>query len=133
MKYACSNRSFSATCARWLLGEPQQPMGEQRVGAQGAVHAELDPALGGDRGDVIDDRLGTLVATELLGVGVDDRPGLARRRGRVELERPEDDVDVDLVGQLGNRRLEAALADVAPRADDVGPDLDLDAGAHMLR
>ena len=27
------------------LGEPQQPMGEQRVRAQGAVHPELDAGL----------------------------------------------------------------------------------------
>ncbi len=93
-----------------------------------------EPALGGDRRDVIDDLLGTLRPAELLGVGLDDRAGLARRCGGVELERPEDDVDVDLVVEFGDRRLEATLADVAPRADDVGPDLDrdtrADVGAH---
>ena len=77
--------------------------------------------------------LGTLVAAELLGVGLEHRTGLAGRRRRVELERPEDDVDVDLVGQLGDGGLESALADVAPRADDIRPDLDLDVGAHVLR
>ena len=83
-------------------------------------------------GDVVDDRLRPLGAAELVGVRLEHRPRLARRRSRVELERPEDDVDVDLVGELGDGGLEATLADVAPRADDVGPDLDLDVGAHML-
>ena len=106
-------------------------MGEQRVGPEGAIHSELEPALGGNRGDVIDDLLGALVAAELLGIGIDDRAGLARRCRRVELIGPEDDVDIDLVGQFGNRRLEATLADVAPGADDVRPDLDVDVGAHV--
>ena len=83
-------------------------------------------------GDVVDDLLGALGPAELLGVRVDHRPGLAGRCRGIELVRAEHDVDVDLVGELGDRGLEAALADVAPRADDVGPDLDLDVGAHML-
>jgi hypothetical protein len=48
------------------------------------------------------------------------------------LERFEDNVHIDLVGQLGDGCLESTLADVAPRADDIRPDLDLDVGAHML-
>jgi hypothetical protein len=92
----------------------------------------LDAALGCHGGDVIDDLLRSLGTTKFLGVGIDHRARLAQRGCRVELERAEDDADIDLVGELGDGRLEATLADVTPRADDIRPDLDLDVGAHVL-
>ncbi|MEA3184423.1 MAG: 2-succinyl-5-enolpyruvyl-6-hydroxy-3-cyclohexene-carboxylate synthase [Ilumatobacteraceae bacterium] len=123
---------FEGELLAGALGEPEQSVGEQRVGSQGAVHAEPEPALASDRSDVVDDLLGALHAAELLGVGVDDRAGLSRRCSGIQLIGTEDDVDVDLVGQFGDRRLESPLPDVAPRANDIGPDLDIDAWAHVL-
>jgi hypothetical protein len=43
----------------------------------------------------------------------------------VELEAPPSDVHVVGVREPRERGLEAALADVAPGADDIGPDLDV--------
>src|SRR5579885_1437846 len=52
--------------------------------------------------------------------------GGAAPRGRVpvELERPPQHPDLAAMREPRQRRLEAALADVAPRTDDVRPDLD---------
>ena len=113
MKYACSRRSLSAACGTGelgLLGQPQQAVGEQRVGAQGTVHAEVETVVGGRLGDAVDDRPRLLGATELAGVGLEDRLRPARRRGRVELVRAVDDVELDLAVEFGraarsNRRL----------------------------
>jgi hypothetical protein len=44
-------------------------------------------------------------------------------RGRVELEAPPCDVNLVGVLELGECRLEAALADVAPGTGNIGPDL----------
>jgi hypothetical protein len=106
-------------------------VGEQRVGSQGAIHPELEPDLGGTLGEVLDDRRSPLGPAELLRIGVGDGAGDAGCRGRVQLVRPVADVEVDgdaLGGELrfglGQPRCELALADVAPRADDVGPHLD---------
>ena len=52
-----------------------------------------------------------------------ERP--AKREGRIELKGPMQDLYFAVVGKRGERPLEAPLADVAPRADEVGPDLDL--------
>ncbi len=106
------------------LGEPQQPVGEQRVGPQGAVHPELDAGLVRHRGDAIDDRLCLLRAAELARVGLGDRHRGTRRRPGIELERAVHHVDVELAIELGERPFEPTFADVAPRTDDVGPDLD---------
>ena len=109
-----------------LLGPPQQSVGQPCVGTHGPVHAELQTFPSGHLSEAADDRLGLLVPPELAGVRLDDR---CRRAGgclRVELVRAVDDLDVDLVAQLVHGALEPALADVAPRADDVGPDLDSD-------
>ena len=100
----------------------------QRVGPQRPVHVELEALVGGDGGDVVDDRRGLLGAAELprvrLGDGhrrspaaPSDRAGTAGRRSRSRRRSR-------VVGELVDRGVEAALADVAPRADDVGPDLD---------
>src|SRR5665213_144781 len=48
-----------------------------------------------------------------------------RRRAGVELEAPPRHVDLVAVLEALERSLETALADVAPRARDVRPDLDV--------
>lgn len=112
------------------LGQEQQAMGEQRVGAQGAVHVELDPLGCGQLGDVSYRPLRCLRPAELAGVGLGHRHRLPRRGARVELVRAVDDVQVDLVGQQRCGPLESAFADVAPWADDVAPDFDQESGPH---
>ena len=103
-------------------------MGVPGVGALGPLEVELEALGGGDGGDVVDDRRGPLGPAELAGVGLDHRHRRARRGRRVELERPVHHLDVvvelGVVGEPGDRGLEAPLPDVAPRAHDVGPDLD---------
>ena len=78
------------------------------------------------------DHLGSALApSELPGVDVEDGLGTSPRRVGIELERTADDVcagKVRLRTQRGEGPLEAALADVAPRADDVRVDLDPDGG-----
>ena len=51
-------------------------------------------------------------------------PSWTARRRRIELERAPDDLDVVAVRERGERGLEAALADGAPGANDVRPDVD---------
>src|SRR5690606_5485385 len=54
-----------------------------------------------------------------------DRARLADGRARVELEGAVHDLDVVPVLEAGERGLEAVIAEPAPGADEVGPDLDL--------
>src|SRR5439155_26467944 len=54
------------------------------------------------------------------------------RRGGIELEAAPRHADVVAVGERGERALEAALADVAPGAGDVRPDLDVHGGGTSL-
>ena len=71
---------------------------------------------------------GAELGREVLVVGRAD----AARLVRVELEASPLDLDVArVVTELGKDALEPALADEAPRADDVGPDLDLHAPASV--
>src|SRR5258705_13678007 len=46
------------------------------------------------------------------------------RRGRVELERAPSDLDRISMRELRESGFEASLADIAPGADDVGPNID---------
>ena len=116
---------------RGLPGQPDQAMGEQRVGAQRLVHVELEADLGGGRSDAREDRLGAFASSELLRVGLDDRSRHAGGGRRVELIGVVGHIEdhLDAVGRQGGFRLfetggEASFADVAPRADHVGPHLD---------
>ena len=71
--------------------------------------------------------------SELPGVDVEDGLGTSPRRAWIELERSVGDVcarKVRLRAQRGEGLFETALADVAPRADDVRVDLDLEGRAH---
>ncbi len=52
---------------------------------------------------------------------------------RVQLEAVPGDLHLVRVLELGQRVFQAALADVAPRADDVGPDLDLHHSDNPVR
>src|SRR5262245_18533026 len=110
-------------------------MGEQRVGAQRTVEAELEAFVGGDRRHAVDDLLRPFGPAELPRVRLADGLRLAQRGRGVELERPEHVVDIDVAGELVERLLEPALADVAPRAHDVAPDVDTDrrsGGCHAI-
>lgn len=112
------------------LGQEQQTMGEQGVGPKGAVHVELDTLGGGQFGHVPYRSLRGLRPAELAGIRVGHRHGLSGRGARVELVWAVDDVQIDLVGQQRCGPLETALADVAPRADDIAPDFDEESGPH---
>ena len=72
-----------------------------------------------------------LGTAELARVRLGDRHRRTRRRRGVELERAVHDVDLQLAVELGDRPLEPTFADVAPRADDVGPDLDAHASRYV--
>jgi hypothetical protein len=49
---------------------------------------------------------------------------VGRGRRRIQLEGPPRELDVSAVGKASTRCLKATLADVTPRADDIGPDID---------
>jgi hypothetical protein len=69
-------------------------------------------------------------APELAGEHLGDRDGF-RRRPRIELEGAQDDVGLKPRGF--DRRLDAVLADVAPRAAQVGPQIDSQSCFGRLR
>jgi hypothetical protein len=106
-------------------GEVDQAMGVERVARLCHVEAELQPGAGSGLGHPLVHRE-RLVArdVELLRQAVGQGLGCGRR-GRVELEAPPLDLDIVTAVEQRERLLEPALADVAPRADHVGPDLDL--------
>ncbi|MFT3854366.1 MAG: hypothetical protein QM733_16745 [Ilumatobacteraceae bacterium] len=90
---------------------------------------KLDALLGGDGGDLADDRRSLLRPAELAGIALDRRDRVGGRRRRIQLVRPVRDAHVDLVAHLVDGALEAPLADAAPRADHIRPDVDVDHGA----
>src|SRR5207249_3721956 len=61
----------------------------------------------------------------LAGQRLDRRRGHPGRRRRVQLERAVDDLDLIAVGETLQRLLKVPLAEIAPWAHDVRPDLDL--------
>ena len=106
-----------------LVGRPgDQPVRLEGVGDHRAVVVEPQPVGRRDLGHVVDHLPGALRAAELAGQRLHQRAGLRHRR-RVELERSVADRHLALVA--GEGLIQAALADVAPRADDVRVDLDL--------
>src|SRR5574341_763746 len=89
-----------------------------------AVEGELDalaPALGDDA------RIELARALERpeLGLAVLGPRHAFLGHAGIQLERQPADLDIELAAEELERLLEAALADVAPRADDVGGDFDL--------
>lgn len=120
---------------RPLAGQPQESMGEKCVGSLSDVHPELETVFGGRSREVVDDRIGTLWTSELLGVALPSRDRAILGGRGIELVCPIDERDLDrfvAVAQSVDRPVEAALSDVAPGADHVGPDLDLQYLRHPL-
>ena len=109
--------------------EVHEPVGVERVAGARDVEAEVEPVAGRGLRHAVLHRDGLLAARAVLlgqvGRAVD--AALARGLG-VELEAAPRHGDVVAVLELGQRGLEAALADVAPRARDVRPDLDVHDG-----
>ena len=107
----------------------QQPVGVDGVGPLGLAEPEEQALLGGHGLGALDHLLAgrgaaAVLGAQVLGHGLLGHP----RRGRVELEGAVDDLHVVGVREARQGGLEAALADVAPGTDDVGPDLDLHDG-----
>src|SRR3954454_2631012 len=98
----------------------------ERVARLRFVEAELDASIGADTDDFrhasarFSARNGVL-----LGDPLDVTARSPPRRVRVELVRLPLDLHVVRVLELAERAFEVAFADVAPRAHDVGPDLDV--------
>jgi hypothetical protein len=107
-----------------LLRELDEAVGGDRVGrALHALERELDalaPSLGGDARV----ELAAALDRAELGLAVLGARHALRRHVRIELERQPADLRLDLILHQGQRFFEAALADIAPGADDVGGDFD---------
>jgi hypothetical protein len=107
-------------------GEVHEPVRVEGGARAGALELEVEP-FGRRRGGhpvlhrprLLDAR--PVLAGEVLGAIAH---ALGRRAG-VELEAAPGDADLVAVREGGQRGLEAALADVAPGAGDVRPDLDV--------
>jgi hypothetical protein len=100
-------------------------VGQAGVRSNRTIHAELDAFVGGCGADVGDDLGGSFGAAELLRVRLGDRRRNAGGRPRIELIRLVFDGDSDRTVEFGNGLFESPFADVTPRADHIGPDLDM--------
>ena len=99
-------------------------MGVERVAAARAVEVVLEPLGRGHGGQLRLRGRGLLDADAVLARQALGGRALGLRRGaRVELEAAVAHLDLVAVLELRQRVLEAPLADVAPGAHDVGPDL----------
>ena len=116
-----------------LGGEVQQLVREGRVAADALGEVVLEALLSGHLLDPGHVRPHLLDGRAVLrGQGRERLVGLALRDARVELEGPPDDLDLVAVGEPLECGLQPALADVAPRTDDVGPDLYLHAWSNFV-
>jgi hypothetical protein len=111
-----------------LGGEVQQFVGEQGVAADAVGQVVVQPLGRGDLLDAGHVRPHRLDTGAVLGrQRGESRVRLALGNARVELEGAPDHLDLVAVRELLECALQSALADVAPRAHDVGPDLYLHA------
>jgi 2-succinyl-5-enolpyruvyl-6-hydroxy-3-cyclohexene-1-carboxylate synthase len=112
------------------LGQPQGLMGEAGVRPHGDVESEVEAVAARDLTQMREDLLGAIRTPELAGIHLGDRRRRAGGCGRIELVGPVTDVEefvrgcVPISGHLRHSGVESPLADVAPRADHVGPDFD---------
>ena len=102
-----------------------EAVGVERVAWADRLELEVDAGVGAGGDDAADRRprradLEAVLARDALGVGALAHLG----RARVQFVGAPHDLDFVGVLELGQRLLELALADEAPRAHDVGPDLD---------
>ncbi|MBA2282546.1 MAG: DinB family protein, partial [Acidimicrobiia bacterium] len=122
-----------------VLATPGGPQVDQAVGVEGApgpgdVEAEVEALVIGDAAHALVHGLGLVAGDAVLRrQPADEVDGPAGRCVRVELEAAPHDVDLVGVGEARQRVLEPALADVAPGANDVGPDLHLHGASQHRR
>ena len=110
------------------------------LAGHGAVEAEVEALVGGLGGHRVDHALGARDVGAVLG-GQPDGVLASPRGSPAGADSPVGSSSKAFhststcvaVRELGQRGLEAALADVAPRTDDVGPDLDLHARRNAAR
>src|SRR5439155_26183079 len=113
--------------------EVQQTMGVEGVGAADRLEAEVEPLAGRDVRHLVVHRTRLVHGHAVLLGEVDGAVALAlARSGGVELEAAPRHADVVAVRERRQGTLEPALADVAPGAGDVRPDLDVH-GAFLSR
>ena len=140
VKYARSSRSLASSCRPWAAARWISWCASKVLAPHGPVEAEVQ-ALGRGGGRHRVEHLlrlgpgGAVLGGEAVGVagGVGPLGRGARRRARVQLEALPLDDDLVAVGEARQGRLEAPLADVAPRTHDVRPDLDLHADLPLVQ
>src|SRR5665811_2194906 len=126
----CIRDSLELVLLAVLQGEVQQPVRVEGVAAPGKVDTEVEAFLGRRDRHVVDHdlRLGaraSVLAREPLGVR--SLLSAARGRGHVELKTAPDRLYLVAVVEARQGRFEAPLTDIAPRADNVGPDFNFQA------
>ncbi len=125
--WARMSRSFISALQPVGGGELEQPVAVERVGAAGQVEAHVEPVAGGHVAEVLlplRAPRSTLMPYFSARCSAPERSRAAGAAGSSSNERQRD-LHVVAVLEAGERGLEAALADVAPGAGDVGPDLDV--------
>ena len=109
-------------------GQVDEPVRVERVGRVRAIEVIAQANGGRLAGDVAVQRPGPrAVAAQLRGEQVVHVPTALPRRVRHQFGAAPDDLDLLPVGEPLERALELALADVAERAQQIRPDLNLHA------
>jgi hypothetical protein len=112
-----------------VVTEVQEPMDVEAVDGAGVGQSVVETCVGRERGDRPQARVDLLGRhPEVTPHPFGDRRRAAAGPGRIELEAAVPDGDGRAVLESVERGLEAALAEVAPGADDVRPDVDGDRG-----
>src|SRR4026209_2557863 len=102
----------------------------ERVARQRSFQMELEPSSSRGLGHPrihLDNLVGRPAVFPHQHLATARRP--VARCGGIQLKRAMDDVHLVTIVEARERFLEAALADVAPRTDEVGPDID----AHVAQ